>query len=179
MTTSSRLAIHDRLLTIALTSALVAVGLFWAATARADDIDIYSLPNTEGYRPNVLIILDNTANWSADIPIPLCDAAGAMVKVSAPNKEEGTKMGAQKCALYKLINSMSVADLSQFNFALMLFNESPDDSGYPRQAFVQVASMADKQILLDLISGLGINRDKGNNASTATAFYEAYQCFTC
>ena len=36
---------------------------------------------------------------------------------------------------------------------------------------------AQKQALLDLISGLGINADKGNNASTATAFYEAYQWF--
>ena len=49
-------------------------------------------------------------------------------------------MGAQKCALYKLISSLSVADLSQFNFALMMFNESPDDSGYPRKAFINVTT---------------------------------------
>jgi type IV pilus assembly protein PilY1 len=145
--------------------------------ARADDIDIYSLPNTEGFRPNVLILLDNTANWSASIPTPPCSDAAAMVKASAPNKEEGTKMGAQKCALYKLISSLSVPDLGQFNFAVMLFNESPDSSGYPRKAFLHVESAADKQTLLDLISGLGINRDKGNNAATAEAFYEAYQWF--
>jgi type IV pilus assembly protein PilY1 len=87
-------------------------------------------------------------------------------------------MGAQKCALYKLISSMSVADLGLFNFALMMFNESPDSSGYPRKAFVTVTTAADKQALLDLISGLGINADKGNNAATAEAFYEAYQWFT-
>ena len=157
---------------------LAVVSAAWTGSARADDIDIYSMPNTEGFRPNVLIMLDNTANWSASIPTPLCDAPGAMVKVSAPNKEEGTKMGAQKCALYKLINSLSPEDLGKFNFAVMLFNESPDDSGYPRQAFIQVQNASDKQRLLDLISGLGINKDKGNNASTATAFYEAYQWFT-
>ena len=50
------------------------------------------------------------------------------------------KMGAEKCALYKLIASMSIADLSQFNFALMLFNESPDSSGYPRKAFFHVTT---------------------------------------
>jgi type IV pilus assembly protein PilY1 len=147
-------------------------------SARAEDIDIYSIPSTEGLRPNVLIMLDNTANWSASISTPVCDAVGANVKASSPNKEEGSKMGAQKCALYKLISSMSVADLGLFNFALMLFNESPDSSGYPRKAFVTVSTAADKQALLDLISGLGINRDKGNNASTAEAFYEAYQWFT-
>jgi type IV pilus assembly protein PilY1 len=178
MNITSRLALHDRLLTAALAAALAAAGFFWSASAHADDIDIYSLPNTEGFRPNVLIILDNTANWSATIPTPPCDTAAAMVKTSSPNQEEGTKMGAQKCALYKLIASLSVAELNQFNFALMLFNESPDDSGYPRKAFIHVSTQAEKQALLDIISGLGINRDKGNNASTATAFYEAYQWFT-
>ncbi len=146
--------------------------------AKADDIDIYSMPNTEGFRPNVLILLDNTANWSASIPTPLCSDPLAQVKTASPNKEEGTKMGAQKCALYKLISSLSVEDLSQFNFAVMLFNESPDSSAYPRQAFLHVTTAAGKQRLLDLITGLGINRDKGNNAATAEAFYEAYQWFT-
>jgi type IV pilus assembly protein PilY1 len=157
---------------------LAVISCAWSGNARADDIDIYSTPNTEGLRPNVLIMLDNTANWSANIPLPICNAAGAQVRNSTPNMEEGTKMGAQKCALYKLISSMSLADLGQFNFAVMLFNESPDDSGYPRQAFVQITTAAQKQALLDMISGLGINRDKGNNASTATAFYEAYQWFS-
>ena len=61
----------------------------------------------------------------------------------------------------------------------MLFNESPDDSGYPRKAFIQVQdARRTSSALLDMISGLGINRDKGNNASTADAFYEAYQWFT-
>ena len=159
-------------------TAVLILGLAAAsAPVHAEDIDIYSLPNTEGFRPNVLIMLDNSANWSASISTPICNAAGAAVRASSPNKEEGTKMGAQKCALYKLINSMSVADLSQFNFALMLFNESPDASGYPRKAFFHVTIAADKQALLDIISGLGINRDKTNNASTGESFYEAYQWF--
>jgi type IV pilus assembly protein PilY1 len=178
MNTQTRLALHDRLLSAALACALAAAGVIWSTQARADDIDIYSLPNTSGFRPNVLIILDNSANWSSSIPTPLCDVPAAMVRVSSPNKEEGTKMGAQKCALYKLINSLSVADLSQFNFALMLFNESPDSSGYPRKAFVNITSQTDKQALLNLIAGLGINADKSNNASTALSFYEAYQWFT-
>ena len=143
--------------------------------ARADDIDIYSTPNIEGFRPNVLIILDNSANWSAALKgLPKCDAAAALV----PAKDDDTKFGKEKCALYKVIASMSVADLSQFNFALMLFNESPDDSGYPRQAFIQVTNAAGKQRLLDLIAGLARTGDNTNNASSATSFYEAYQWFT-
>jgi type IV pilus assembly protein PilY1 len=146
--------------------------------AQADDIDIYSIPSTEGLRPNVLFLIDNTANWSASISTPLCDAVGASVKASSPGKEEGTKMGAQKCALYKVIAAMSVADLSEYNIAIMLFNESPDSASYPRQAFVNITTSAQKQALLNLISGLQINADKGNNAATAEAFYEAWLYFT-
>ena len=49
-------------------------------------------------------------------------------------------MGAEKCALYRLITSLTVTELSQFNFALMLFNESPESSGYPRRAFFHVTT---------------------------------------
>jgi len=175
MTISSRLSLHERLLTAALAAALTAAGLFWATNAHADDIDIYSLPNTEGFRPNVLIILDNSANWSSALKnLPKCNVAAANVA----SKDDDTKFGKEKCALYKLISSLSVADLGQFNFALMLFNESPDDSGYPRKAFMRVTSQADKDSLLNLISGLARTGDNTNNASSATSFYEAYQWFT-
>ena len=175
MKTPARLALLDRILSAALAAAIAAVGLFWSAGARADDIDIYSLRNVEGMRPNVLIILDNSANWSASLKgLPKCDVAAANVA----SKDDDTKFGKEKCALYKVISSLSVGDLSQFNFALMLFNESPDDSGYPRKAFIQVTSQADKQVLLNLIAGLDIGADKTNNPSSATTFYEAYRWFT-
>lgn len=175
MRIEARLSLQDRLLSVALAAALAVAGLFWSANALAEDIDIYSLPNVEGLRPNVLIILDSSANWSASLKdLPKCDAPGAKVD----SKHEDTKFGKEKCALYKVIYSMSVADLSQFNFALMLFNESPEDSGYPRKAFIRVSSDADKTALLNLIAGLDRDKDKTNNASSATSFYEAYQWFT-
>jgi type IV pilus assembly protein PilY1 len=151
--------------------------LLAASAALAEDIDIYSMPSIDGMRPNILIMIDNTANWGSTIPTTPCNVPGAQVRTESP-KEEGTKMGAEKCALYTLISGMSIADLGQFNFALMLFNESPDSSGYPRQAFLNVTNAAEKQSLLDLISGLNINADKGNGAATAEAFYEAYMWFT-
>ena len=103
---------HAARFLLRLTAAL-ALTLGIAPAAHAEDIDIYSLPNTEGFRPNVLIMFDNSANWSASISTPICTATLApgvpLVKNASPNKEEGTKMGAQKCALYRLIASMSVA----------------------------------------------------------------------
>ena len=113
MKTASRLDLVFRLLQalLGLTVAIAALG--WFNTARADDIDIYSMPGSEGFRPNVLVILDNTANWGSSIATPICDAPGALVRGTSPNNEEGTKMGAEKCALFKLISNLSVADLSQ------------------------------------------------------------------
>ncbi len=175
MRIEARLSLQDRLLSAALAAALAAAGLFWTGVARADDIDIYSLPNVEGQRPNVLILMDNSANWSASLKgLPNCDEKLAKVDV----KHEDTKFGKEKCALYKVISSMSVPDLSQFNFALMMFNESPEDSGYPRKAFIHVNSDGDKDALLDMIAGLHRDNDKTNNASSATSFFEAYQWFT-
>jgi hypothetical protein len=66
MKISSRFALHDRLLTAALAAALAAAALFWSAITLAEDIDIKPLPNVEGLRPNVLITLDNSADWSCD-----------------------------------------------------------------------------------------------------------------
>jgi type IV pilus assembly protein PilY1 len=177
MRIESRLSLHDRLLTAALAAALAAAGLFWSSVARADDIDIYSTASAENLMPNVLFIIDNTANWGSTITTPACDEPLARVRTSSP-REEGTKMGAEKCALYKLIKSMSVNDLAQFNFGFMLFNESPDSSGYPRLAFLNVRTDTDKQRMLNMISGLDIGTDKGNNASTAETFYEAYLWFS-
>jgi type IV pilus assembly protein PilY1 len=173
MRTSSRLTRALHYGGLAAASCLLA-----ASAALAEDIDIYSMPATDGLRPNVLIMIDNTANWGANITAPPCDALGANVKPTSPNKEEGTKMGVEKCALYKLINGMSVADLSQFNIGIMMFNLSPDSSGYPRQAFVNITTPAQKTELLNRIAGLHINNDKTNNASTAESFYEAYLWFS-
>src|SRR5689334_3295166 len=104
-----------------------------AVTARAEDIDIYAGVNVPGDLPNVLIVLDSSANWSSNIPSPNCyykDNGVATTngpKASNPNKEQGTKMGIEKCALYNFIDALPTnADGSAlFNVGVMLFNESP------------------------------------------------------
>jgi type IV pilus assembly protein PilY1 len=160
--------------------------------AQADDIDAYSNPPTAGGRPNVLFIFDNTANWSATLTsgggkcmtLPERDASGAIIKepveLLAANvsvADQSTKFGAEKCALYRLILSMTVDELSEFNLAFMFFNESPFSSGYPRQAFINVTTETEKQQLLARIAAWHILNDKGNNAATAESFYEAWLWF--
>ncbi|HRK56217.1 MAG TPA: hypothetical protein PLQ67_01690, partial [Burkholderiaceae bacterium] len=146
--------------------------------ARAEDIDIFSVSAQSGAQ-NVLLILDNSANWSASLSVPNCtyaDGSGGP-KASNPNQEAGTKMAIEKCALYNVVLRLPTDDAQPyFNIGVMLFNEGNTNSGYPRHRFVPLTS-ANKTALLNLIRNLGINADKTNNASTAESFYEAFQMF--
>ena len=100
MKTSSRFALHDRLLTAALAASLAAAALFWSAITLAEDIDIKSLPNVEGLRPYVLITLDNNANWSASpTGQSKCDSSSAKVD----SKHVDTRLRTAHCVRRKAI----------------------------------------------------------------------------
>jgi type IV pilus assembly protein PilY1 len=158
-----------------------------AITARAEDIDIYAGASVGTDLPNVLIILDSSANWSSNIPAPNCYykengvLTGNGPKATSPNQEQGTKMGIEKCALYNLIDALPTNSdgSASFNLGIMLFNESPAaiSGGYPRKALTALTA-ANKASFKTLISGLGINDDKGNNAAFAKSLYEAFLYFS-
>lgn len=86
---------------------------------RADDIDIYDGNNT-GHAPNLLIVLDNAANFSASAGNCTYDDDG-----TAPTLN-GTAGGIEQCAIYNVINSLDVnADGSaKVNIGMMFFNAS-------------------------------------------------------
>ncbi len=119
-----------------------------------DDTDIFlANPNITAQRPNVLIILDNTANWN-------------------------TPFDAEKNALISVISSLN----DSFNVGLMMMPEtgSPNDSvdgGYVRFHVRQMIT-ANKNALTTMIGapGAGLDKlgDKGNNATHGAALYEAY-----
>nr|CAX84058.1 Putative type 4 fimbrial biogenesis protein [uncultured bacterium] len=115
-----------------------------------DDTDLFlSNPNVASDRPNVLIILDNTANWNQ----PFVNEKSALVSV--------------------------VANLSElYNVGLMMFPETGNpndnvDGGYVRFAVRQMTS-TNKSVLADMVNTLHILNDKGNNATTGLAMYEAF-----
>jgi len=170
---------------------LLAVGAAaLALPASSEDIDIYTVVNTSGDLPNVLLMLDNSANWSASISVDDCYYKEGGVtttegpKASNPNSEQGTKMAIEKCALYNVIDALPVKtgagpdDDAKFNVGLMLLNESPssDNGGYPRHAFVEM-STNNKVAFKAMIKALAINGDKGNNAAFAKAMYEMFLYF--
>jgi type IV pilus assembly protein PilY1 len=145
------------------------------------DIDVYSGVAANGDRPNVLLILDSSANWSASIS----GAANCYYKengvttTAGPSADQGTKLAIEKCALYNLVDALPVATSggpnadALFNVAIMLMNEPNNNGIYPRKAFVPLTSN-NKAGLKTLIASFNKNGDKGNNADYGQALYEAY-----
>lgn len=134
--------------------------LVLAGGVQAQDTDLFmtSNPNSDTL-PNVLIVLDNTANWSA--------SAGDV-----------TKFALEREALAAVVAGL---DENAFNVGLMLFSESGDGNaqvsgGYVRSA-IRAMTPEDKTKLKELILDLDINSDKGSGAEYAKAMDEAYLYF--
>src|SRR6185369_10467817 len=105
-----------------------------------EDIDIFlANPTITAERPNVLILLDNTANWN-------------------------TPFSNEKSALVTVVNSLS----NDFNVGLMMYVETGNpndnvDGGYVRYAVRQMTG-ANRTALATMVNNLDQLGDKGNNA---------------
>ncbi|MFZ9408158.1 MAG: pilus assembly protein [Burkholderiaceae bacterium] len=147
--------------------------------AHAEDIDIYAASPSDIDRPNVLIILDSSANWSAAIG-QSCTLADDPSYVPS-TQEAGSKMAIEKCALYNVIHALPTKPdgSAYFNVGLMLFNESPasNSGGYVRRALMPVTA-ANKAAFKQIIRNLDVLNDKGNNAAFTKALHEAFLVFS-
>lgn len=120
----------------------------------AEDIDLFvGIPPSPTDVPNVLIILDNTANWNQPF-------------------------ASEMAALINVVNGLSV---DKFRVGLMMFTEtgggnSGNDGGYVRSA-IRPMNAANKAKLAALVAGLGQNADKSNGGKIAKSFEEAYLYF--
>lgn len=154
------------------------------AQALPSDIDIYAGISGTQDRPNVLFVLDSSANWAASISgAPDCYYNENRVPTaSGPTGDQGTKVGIEKCALYNLVDAVPVAGAggpdgnALFNVGFMLMNEPNNNGGYPRKAFVPL-STTNKATLKAMIAGFSKNGDKANNADYGQAMYEAFLWF--
>jgi len=130
--------------------------LIVAAPAQAQytsDIDIYSGPNVVGDVPNVLIVLDNTANWNSAFTNEIA-------------------------ALVSTFNGLSV---NRFRVGLMMFTEtgsgdSNTDGGYVRSA-VRLLDTNYQTKLQNLLNSLKVNDDKSNSGKASLTMAEAYYYF--
>ena len=117
------------------------------------DIDIFlANPAFSASRPNVLILVDNSSNWSS-------------------------AFANEKSALMNVVSSLD----SRFNVGLMMFSEtgSPNsnvDGGYVRFAVRQMTD-TNKTALNSVVGGLDRVTDKANLAKFSLLMAEAYRYF--
>ena len=126
---------------------------FTAFDPVGEDIDIFlANPSIAAERPNILILLDNTANWNTPFAI-------------------------EKDALKTVVESLGEG----YNVGLMMFPETGDpndnvDGGYVRFAVRQMTG-ANKSALGNMVYDFNPTGDKGNNATFSLLMYEAYAYF--
>lgn len=132
-------------------SLLAIVSCLVAGLGRADDIDLYMInPQISAERPNVLIFVDNTSNWS-------------------------TYFANEVSALSSLLNGLS----DQFNVGIMMFSKAndPASGGYVRAAIRQMTS-TNRPLYSAMISALDSNSDQSNSTTPyGRAMMEAWLYF--
>lgn len=136
---------------------VVAALVLWPALQAqaqfASDIDIYTRQATAAGAANVLIIVDNTANW---------------------NTAFANEMSA-------LISTVNLLPRDQFRVGLMMFTESGGanqnpDGGYVRSA-IRLLNADYQTKFKALLASFDVNEDKSNNGKSALTMAEAYYYF--
>lgn len=120
----------------------------------AEDIDIFAgAGTTSSTKPNVLIILDNTANWN-------------------------TPFTSEIAALANVVNSLPT---DQFRLGMMLFTETGGGNSNVDGAYVRAAirdlDAGYKTKFVNLVNSLHKNDDKSNGGKAGLAMWEAHQYF--
>lgn len=144
--------LFKRLLALTLFAAAVLTGSL-APAQYSSDIDIYASATTASDAPNVLIMLDNTGNWS-----PMFTRE-----------------------LQALVTAFNALPENRFRVGLMLFTETGGsnnnvDGGYVRAA-IRGLDADYKTKLGNMITALDSNGDKSNSGKAGKAMAEAYYYF--
>ena len=141
------------------------------------DIDIYS-GVSGGVAPNVLLVLDTSANWNASIKEDCFYKDNGVVTTVKPSKGQ-TKGGIEQCALYNVIDALPIGlnDTPNFNIGIMVFNETNVDTGARVIKAFTPLNTAGKMALKALVKNLDANQSPAPT-SYALAMHEAYLYFT-
>jgi len=147
-------------------SALVAAAAVWAGSSPvlAEDIDLFvQPPGLATGAPNVLIILDNTANWNDPFTEQMAALAETFESLDTDTDSEGN-------------------EIVKFRVGLMLFTESGgankgEDGGYVRAAIRDMNS-ANREKYATLIKNLNRTGDVSNGGKAGKTMADAYQYFS-
>ncbi|NWL75504.1 pilus assembly protein PilY [Pseudomonas taiwanensis] len=135
---------------------LALMGLLLAqGVAKADDVDLFvGTPASATEAPNVLIVLDNRAEWN-------------------------TAFNNEMAALSSVISALPA---NKFRVGLMMYTETGNgnsnvDGGYVRAA-IRLLTDSTKPTYQALVNSLDVGNDKSNGGKISLAFEEAYLYFS-
>lgn len=164
---------------------LVVLALFAGSSARTEDIDIYALPPGNVDLPNVLFMIDNSANWSANLPGSARCTNWPDTGAPLPSQDASTKAGTQLCALVTVVERLAAraaanGGLPVARIGVMLFNSGSSKTGaYPRIAFTAVtpANKVALQTQIKTITSTGGTDTAASAPQVGLGMYEAYLWF--
>ena len=133
-------------------------------TALADDTDIFNQPpGVTPIAPNIIFVLDNTANWS---------------KASQQWVGSSTQGEAELLAIKNFVAGLT----KPANIGLMMFDERTKDGGYVRYGVRSMSVAGNNQALQNIVSAINVNApsEKVNQSSGnyANTLYEAWLYLT-
>ncbi|HUQ29576.1 MAG TPA: hypothetical protein VM051_13360 [Usitatibacter sp.] len=153
---------------LAAASIAATVALCGSSRVLAEDVDIFTAGPASTAKPNILIMLDNSSNWSATLGPNDCNTG---------NMAASTKFAAEICALTKVL--AGIPD-NRVRMGLMMFAESGDNGAYVRFAMRDMNS-TNKTALSNMLKGMinnGSGSDNsGSNQPYAKAMMEAFKYF--
>ena len=133
----------------------------------AEDVDIFTSGGGQTAKPNILIILDNSSNWSATLGNNSCMSTATPPGIGG-NMDANTKFAAEMCALYKVVATLS-ADV---RMGLMMFTESGNAGAYVRFALRDMND-TNKDALQRMLRGMISNGSGTDNAGSSQPYAKA------
>ena len=135
--------------------------------ARADDTEIFTAPpplTGSAGNPNVLVIIDNSANW---------DSNSQHWTDNCPGQTSSKQGDAELCALKQVVGTLSAT----INVGVMFFTAAAN-TGYVRYG-IRPMNFPNKAGLQSLLGRISIGSEKISTASTdySHAMFEAFKYF--
>lgn len=157
-----------------ISKAVLTLAVSWAFSplALADDIDIFNNPPQSGLKPNVLLMIDNGANWASRYTV-----------AGVPSKQAAVSQ-----AIYTVASNAAMVDKVRLGMMLFTQGNSPeggkvvaavDDFTASRQGLFKC--LVYNRVVVDGVASCepanGLATESSNNSPIAKSFNEAYLYF--
>ena len=144
----------------------IALAMLPLHAAHAEDTDIFRVnPDVDSGRPNILIILDNTANWSN----PFTSEIAALLSVFNGIVDDKYNVG-----LMLFTETGSGSTVNKCGASFLPVGNAGIDGAFVRRALRQM-TLANRENMTCTIRNFDSGIDRSNGGKAGTAMYEAHR----